>query len=87
MSASARLPLPDTSWPTTAGSNLRWSGLERDVREAVAEDPLVSFEECLPHAFGTTTGLAFLVLDVVAVEQQRLVLVELLTSITQSNEI
>src|SRR5262245_50117456 len=27
---------------------------EGDVREAVAEDPLVSFEECLPHAFGTT---------------------------------
>jgi hypothetical protein len=53
---------------------------EGDVRETVPEDPLVSFEERLPDAFRATSGLAFLVLEVVTVEQQ-------LPSITQRNEI
>ena len=35
---------------------------EGDVREAVSEDPLVSFKERLPYAFRTTTELAFVVL-------------------------
>jgi hypothetical protein len=53
------------------------------VRAAIPEDPLVSFEERLPHAFGATSGLPFLVLEVVTVKQQLLVLVELLPSIAQ----